>query len=168
MLFAIWTRVGQRNHVLDGVEIPHANWGNFERGMAAHCFAVSCAKTTVPIDMQFGMLSWVDPVNRVLYVGAHWRDLVNTTEPSMCCGDAALCQITLTTCLLWSYDTQNSLGISIVETWACRVDWLRAHFFSKSQSLRQSFSDLFAHLFPTVYHHSPVWLIRATQWTIVI
>ena len=28
----------------------------------------------------------------------HWRHLANTTEPSMCGGDAALCQITLTTC----------------------------------------------------------------------
>jgi len=31
--------------------------------------------------------------------GAHWRHLANTTEPSMCGGDAVLCQITLTTCL---------------------------------------------------------------------
>jgi len=31
--------------------------------------------------------------------GAHWRHLANTTEPSMCGGDSALCQITLTTCL---------------------------------------------------------------------
>jgi len=30
--------------------------------------------------------------------GAHWRHLKNTTEPSMCGGDAALCQITLITC----------------------------------------------------------------------
>jgi len=30
--------------------------------------------------------------------GAHWRHLANTTEPSMCISDAALCQITLTTC----------------------------------------------------------------------
>jgi len=29
---------------------------------------------------------------------AHWRHLKNTNEPSMCGGDAALCQITLTTC----------------------------------------------------------------------
>ena len=33
-----------------------------------------------------------------LYMGAHWRHLANTTEPSECSGDAALCQITLTTC----------------------------------------------------------------------
>ena len=30
--------------------------------------------------------------------GAHWRQLANATEPSVCGGDAALCQITLTTC----------------------------------------------------------------------
>jgi len=30
------------------------------------------------------------------YMGAHWRHLANTTEPSVLGGDAALCQITLT------------------------------------------------------------------------
>ena len=30
--------------------------------------------------------------------GAHWRNLANTTEPSMCGGDVALCHITLATC----------------------------------------------------------------------
>ena len=35
-----------------------------------------------------------------LYIwGAHWRHLANTTEPSVCGGYAALCQITLTTCI---------------------------------------------------------------------
>jgi len=28
----------------------------------------------------------------------HWRHLANTVEPSICCDNAALCQITLTTC----------------------------------------------------------------------
>jgi len=28
----------------------------------------------------------------------HWRHLANTIEPSVCGGDAVLCQITLTTC----------------------------------------------------------------------
>jgi len=36
--------------------------------------------------------------------GAHWRHLKNTTEPSMCGGDAALCQITLTTCCYYYYE----------------------------------------------------------------
>jgi len=33
-----------------------------------------------------------------ILVGSHWPHLANTTEPSMCGGDTALCQITLTTC----------------------------------------------------------------------
>jgi len=32
--------------------------------------------------------------------GAHWRHLANTTEPSVCGSDAALHQLTLTTCCL--------------------------------------------------------------------
>ena len=34
-----------------------------------------------------------------IYMGTHLCHLVNRTEPSICGGDAALCQITLTTCL---------------------------------------------------------------------
>jgi len=37
-----------------------------------------------------------------LYMGAHWRHLANTTERSVCGGDAALRQISLTTCYEWS------------------------------------------------------------------
>jgi len=32
----------------------------------------------------------------------HLRHLANTTEPFMCGGDAALCQITLTTCYCYA------------------------------------------------------------------
>jgi len=38
-------------------------------------------------------------------MGAHWRNLANTNEPSVCGGDAALCQITLTTC--YYYDSSQ-------------------------------------------------------------
>ena len=51
--------------------------------------------------------------------GAHWRHLANTTEPSMCCGDAALCQITLTTCstfLLAVLLTKLTCQLKIVKT----------------------------------------------------
>jgi len=50
---------------------------------------VSCARAAVPIDMQLGMLSGVGPGNHVLEEGRHWRNLANTTEQSMCSGDAA-------------------------------------------------------------------------------
>jgi len=33
------------------------------------------------------------------YMGVHWRHLSNMTKPSVFGCDAALCQITLTTCL---------------------------------------------------------------------
>jgi len=58
---------------------------------------VSCAKTAEPIEM-FGLGTRVDPGKHVLGGGSHWRNLANTIEPSMCGGDAAFCQITLTTC----------------------------------------------------------------------
>jgi len=41
--------------------------------------------------------------------GAHWHHLKNTTEPSMCGGDAALCQITLTTCYYIAYNSNGVL-----------------------------------------------------------
>ena len=40
---------------------------------------------------------------------AHWRHLKNTTEPSMCGSDAALCQITLTTCFFVVAAAYNQL-----------------------------------------------------------
>jgi len=33
--------------------------------------------------------------------GVHWRHMTNTTEPSVSGGDVALCQSTLTTCLIY-------------------------------------------------------------------
>jgi len=35
--------------------------------------------------------------------GAHWRHSVNTTEPPVCGGDAALCHVTLTTYYYYYY-----------------------------------------------------------------
>jgi len=74
-------------------------------------------KTAELIDLPFGL--WVRVVRRrqkfsrfrqlapIVYYGtAHWRHLANTIEPSVCCGDAALCQIILTTCYyLQFYET---------------------------------------------------------------
>ena len=58
---------------------------------------VSLAKTAEPIEMPFG--TWTRVVQKACTRGgAHWRHLANTFEPSVCDGDAALCQTTLTTC----------------------------------------------------------------------
>jgi len=43
------------------------------------------------------MLPW-QPFLAFYIWGAHWHHLKNTTESSICGGDAALCQITLITC----------------------------------------------------------------------
>jgi len=62
------------------------------------CLSVclSC-KTAQPIEMPFGIPSRVGLENQILDAGAHWRHLANATEPSVCGGDATLCEITLTT-----------------------------------------------------------------------
>jgi len=76
----------------------------FWRGEGAFCCevtalsTVSCAKTDEPIKMWLGMWTRVGLREHVLDVCAHWCHLTNMTEASMCGGDAALCQITLTTC----------------------------------------------------------------------
>jgi len=55
----------------------------------------------LPIPCTYGTLPW-QPFFDFLYSieGSHWRHLANTTELSMYRSDAALCQITLTTCFL--------------------------------------------------------------------
>jgi len=53
-----------------------------------------------------------------LYVlGAHWCHLVNTTEPSVCGGDAALCQITMTICY---YNSRKPMKWSLLVV-ACEI-----------------------------------------------
>jgi len=62
-----------------------------------------------PIDLPFGLWTRVGrrkhKFNRICQLApvcqrgkAHWRHPANTTEPSVCGGDAVLCQITFTTC----------------------------------------------------------------------
>jgi len=50
---------------------------------------VSPAKTAEPIEMPFKMWTRVGPKKRVLDGSAHWRNMANTLEPSVCGGGAA-------------------------------------------------------------------------------
>jgi len=50
---------------------------------------VNCLKTAEPTEMPFWLRTSVGPRKHVLDGGAHWRNLSNSIEPSMCCGDAA-------------------------------------------------------------------------------
>jgi len=55
----------------------------------------------LPISCTQGTLPW-HPFFGFLYIySAHWHHLANTNQPSMCGGDAALCQITLITCCIF-------------------------------------------------------------------
>jgi len=47
-------------------------------------------------EAQFNRVRQVAPIHP--HRRAHWRHLANTTEPSVCGGDAVLCQITVTSC----------------------------------------------------------------------
>jgi len=71
------------------VQIPMRR-GNFD--------GVSCAETAEPIEMPFGVWTRMRPRKHVLNGVERWRHLTNTIQPSMCGGDAAFCQITLSTC----------------------------------------------------------------------
>jgi len=50
---------------------------------------------------------------------AHWRHIVNTTERPLCCGDAALCQITLIICTCCALLQTNRVWACLTgcETW---------------------------------------------------
>jgi len=76
--------------------------------------AVSYAKTAEPIDFLFGLWTWLDQrkhgFNHIRQMApvcpderSHWCHLVNMIKPSISGGDAALCQITLTTCYYYYY-----------------------------------------------------------------
>ena len=89
--------------------------------------AVSCSKTAEQIEMPFGMWTWVGPRKHALDRAAHWRNLANTIEPSICAGDAALRQITLTTRYYYYFYTHVSVNIFFQELHVCRnlTSWVR-------------------------------------------
>jgi len=75
---------------------------------------VNCAEISEPINLPFGLWTRVGrrkhKFNHICQVAplcphgrAYWRHPANTIEPSVCGGDAVLCEITLTTCLLCFY-----------------------------------------------------------------
>jgi len=114
LLFELWTLVGRRKRKFNrtdqmvpvcSISIVFARW----RQSTQRHSAVSCAKMAELIDLLFGLLTRVSRMkhkfNHICQVApmcphgrAHWCHLANTTEPSVCCGSAVLCRITLTTC----------------------------------------------------------------------
>jgi len=84
MPFAMWSRVGQRNHVLDGGPDPHTGRGSFEdeKGRPRTCWDVSDGRYTQQGQNQYPDCGVLDGV-LILY-------LANTIKPTMCGGDAVL------------------------------------------------------------------------------
>jgi len=70
-------------------------------GYARRHASASCAEMAEPIEMRLGCgLEWAE---ESMLRGAQWRNLANMIEPFVCGGDAALCQITLTTCCYYDH-----------------------------------------------------------------
>jgi len=68
---------------------------NLPFGKVQGLSAVSCAKTAEPINAVWDA-KWFGPKEASIRWDAHWRNLANTNEPSICGGDAAFLSITLT------------------------------------------------------------------------
>jgi len=119
MPFGLSARSGSRNHELDGgPDRPQKGAILGER--VAHCevyrlSAMSCTEMAELIDLPFRLWTRVGwrkhKFNCICQVApmcppiwAHWHHLANTTtgKPSICGGDAVLCQITFTTCCCYS------------------------------------------------------------------
>jgi len=115
--------MGPRSQVVDGGPDPACE-GALIRGkdMPGHVrrhSAVSFAKTAELIDLTFGLWTLVcQRKHRCPHGIAHWRNLANMIEPSICGGNAALCQVTLTTCyyyyeLVMMYEVWTHLSLSL-------------------------------------------------------
>jgi len=51
-------------------------------------------------------------------MGTRWRNLANTIEPSVCSGDAALCQIIFTTYLIMLISDSYTALLDVAQTGA--------------------------------------------------
>jgi len=89
-----------------GTKIACVRWGTDPPREAAiirgkdmpYDTAVGCEKMAEPIDSPFELWTRIRQVSPMCpHWMAHLCHLANTIEPSACGGDAALCQITLTT-----------------------------------------------------------------------
>jgi len=88
-------------------------------GMRGDTSALSCAKWLNRSTCRLGCeLRWVE--RRMCYLGARWRHLANTIEPSVC-GDAALWQNTLTTSFSFDRPTVAYRGLSycVIDSETC-------------------------------------------------
>ena len=110
MSFVMWTRVGPRNHALHGVQISTCE-GEILRAKRGR----PRTRPNMSVDILKATQQGAEPVRCGCRLGctgweAHWRHLANTIEPHVCGGDAACCQITLTTCCYYCRDYNDSVA----------------------------------------------------------
>jgi len=107
--FGMWIRVGPRKHVLYGAQIPTGKGATLRAKRPAQDMSGAGGRYTqsdsaggstgaVQCGCRMGSTKW----------GSHWRHLTNTTEASMCDGDAALCQILWLLVIIRVYATGTS------------------------------------------------------------
>ena len=94
MLLGLWTWVGVQIPVREGaiLRVKRGDPGHARTYPVFDTFKVT-QQWAVPVQCGFGL--------GYTRSGAHYRHLANRTEPSVCGGNAAFCQITLTTRLLF-------------------------------------------------------------------
>jgi len=90
---------------------------------------VSPPKTAEPLEMPLGLWTRVGPGN---HRRAHWRNLANMFEPSMCRGDVAFLSITLTTIAFKSLSSLILFHHSDVVHIYCRRIWRASWHFCPS------------------------------------
>ena len=89
----------------------HCHWGGDSRSPCEREILWNRTCRGVPVDtMQWAVQKWLNrswcrlgcglgwPKEACVKWGTHWRNMANTTERPVFGGDAALCQITLSTC----------------------------------------------------------------------
>jgi len=119
MSFGLWTRMGPKESCVRWG--PDPPWEGAMFGERAPIvkyteFLLSAVQKTVePIDLPFGLWTRLGQRKHKFNALVRWRrNVAITTEPSVCCGDAALCQITLTTCCY--YHRKSSTGRRVTNT----------------------------------------------------
>jgi len=106
---------------------------------------VSCAKTAEPIDLPFVLWTWVGrrkhKFNRIRQMApmcphgrAHWRHLANTSEPSVCGGDAVLYQIPSTTCYISLDISYSGISLPIYD-----ISYIRRKWRNSTEATRENF-----------------------------
>jgi len=113
--FGIWTRVGPRNHVLDGGPDPHTLMDDFERqrGRTTTCLDMSGGRYTQSYSPGAALVRCRCRLVCSRWV-AHWRSLANTIEPCLCRCAATMRPLIK---LLWPLVTMFVIALTFSLCW---------------------------------------------------